>query len=242
MCLVLFIFILASYTYENSGSQNVKSTTAGGERVKLSLAFTAIANGLKLPILVVLPRKNPLKSFVCPHNIMILYKPKSKTFDTQVMKKAFINNILRPFMLRYNKRKILLHLDNSPVHKRKDLLKAFYQNKVELSFFPPRMTSLLQPADVSWFRSLKAQYHNKWQEWYLTEPKSFTKSNNMKSPGYGRVIQWISQIWAQFDSKIIVNSFASTGITSQHPDDFNPILRAVLMNKLVPSKILDDNR
>jgi len=157
MCLVLFLFILASYTYENSGSQNVKSTTAGGERVKLSLAFTATANGLKLPILEVLPRKNPLKSFVCLHNIMILYKP--KTFDTQVMKTAFINNILRPFMLRYNKRKILLHLDNSPVYKRKDLLKAFHQNKVELSFFPPRMTSLLRPADVGWFRSLKAQYH-----------------------------------------------------------------------------------
>jgi len=104
------------------------------------------------------------------------------------------------------------------------------------------MTSFLQPADVGWFRSLKAQYHSKWQEWYLTEPKSFTKSNNIKSPGYCKVIQWISEIWNQFDPEIIVKSFASTGITSQHPDDYNHILRSVLNNQLIPSEILDENK
>jgi len=46
----------------------------------------------------------------------------------------------------------------------------------------------MQPADVGWFRSLKSQYQAKWQDWYLTEPKAFTKSNNMKSPGYAKVI------------------------------------------------------
>jgi len=66
----------ASYTYEKSGSQNVKATTAGAERVKVSLAFTATSDGRKLPILIILPRKRALKSpFVCPSNVVILYKP-----------------------------------------------------------------------------------------------------------------------------------------------------------------------
>ncbi len=101
--LVSFIFflIIAAYTYEQSGSQTVKSTIAGGERVKISLAFTASSDGLKLPILCILPRKKPLK-FVCPSNVVIMYKAKSKTFDTQVMKSCFINNIIRPYMLRHN--------------------------------------------------------------------------------------------------------------------------------------------
>ena len=75
----------------------------------------------------------------------------------------------------------------------------------------------------------------------MTEPKSFTSSNNMKSPGYAKVINWISEIWNDFDSEIIVKSFATTGVTSQHPDDFNSILRTVLNNQLVPNQILDDN-
>ena len=119
---------------------------------------------------------------------VILYKPNSKTFDTVVLRETYINQILRPYMLHRKKTRILLHLDNSPAHKRKDLRSAFRHNNVEVSYFPPRMTSLLQPADVGWFRSFKAQYHTKWQNWYLTEPKSFTKAKNMKSPGYGKVI------------------------------------------------------
>ena len=87
-------------------------------------------------------------------------------------------------MSRQAKSRILLHLDNSPVHKRNDLMERFKANNVEVSFFPARMTSLLQPADVGWFRSLKLQYHQRWQEWYLNAPKAFTSQHNLKSPGY----------------------------------------------------------
>jgi len=144
-------------------------------------------------------------------------------------------------MLRHNKSRVLLHLDNSPVHKRSDLLSAFKQNGVEVSYFPARMTSLLQPADVGWFRSLKAQYHSKWQEWYLSSPKSFTKASNLKSPGYAKVINWISEIWQNFDKEIIIRSFESTGITSTNEDDYNNLLRAALNNKAPPTHTLIDN-
>ncbi len=180
---------IGNYTYEAKGSQNINSTTAGGERVKISLAFTASASGSKLPILVVLPRKFPLKHpFVCPENVVIIYKQGSKTFDTAIMKHGFVNEILLPYIYRAGLKKACLHLDNSRVHKRADLLQVFARNKIKTSFFPPRMTSLLQPADVGWFRSLKAQYHSKWQDWYLNAPKAFTKNHNLKSPGYAKVM------------------------------------------------------
>ncbi len=54
------------------------------------------------------------------------------------------------------------------------------------------------------------------------------------------MIRWISEIWYGFDSQILRKSFASTGITSQHPDDYNPILRSVLRKETLPSRILDD--
>lgn len=156
---------LDNYTYEKKGTRNINSTTAGGERVKVSLAFTATASGRKLPILIILPRKNPLKQFECPENVVIIYKGKSKTFDGNVIKNSFVSKIMRPYMLSRGKRRVVLHLDNSRVHKKADVLKCFRDNSIEPSFFPPRMTSLLQPADVGWFRSLKAQYHKKWQNW-----------------------------------------------------------------------------
>ena len=73
------------------------------------------------------------------------------------MKEEFVEKVVVPHMLRNGKKKIVLHLDNSPVHKKKELQQKFRANNIEVSYFPPRMTSLLQPADVGWFKSLKSQ-------------------------------------------------------------------------------------
>ena len=47
-------------TYERIGTKRVAATTTGNEMTRLSVAFCASANGTKLPLLVVLPRKTPL--------------------------------------------------------------------------------------------------------------------------------------------------------------------------------------
>ncbi len=172
------------------------ASTSGGERVKISLAFTASAAGTKLPILVVIPRKNPLKKLCCPSNVVIVSNSKSQTFDTEVIQNIFIRQILLPHMGRHKKQRILLHLDNSPVHKRKDIMEIFRANSIEVSYLPARMTSLLQPADVGWFRSLKSQYHKRWQVWYLNAPKAFTSRHILKSPGYFGYFYYVLSIFS----------------------------------------------
>ena len=157
------------------------------------------------------------------------------------MKDSFVDKVVVPYIQRHGKKKLLLHLDNSPVHKTKDLATKLTEHNIQASFFPPRMTSLLQPADVGWFRSLKSQYYVKWQKWFLNSPKSFTKSNNLKSPGYSRVIEWISQIWRDFDPELIIKSFEATGITSHNPDDYNHLLRVVYDEEVLPTHILIEN-
>ena len=68
----------------------------------------------------------------------------------------------------------------------------------ELHMIPPRLTNILQPADVSWMKVLKQQYKDLWNDWMLNAPKTFTASNNLRSPGFALVITWISQIWSNF--------------------------------------------
>ncbi len=62
------------------------------------------------------------------------------------------------------------------------------------------MTPLLQPADVSWMRPLKVAYFKKWNHWLVHAPKAFTASGNVKSPGYAKVITWISEILVFFQN------------------------------------------
>jgi hypothetical protein len=54
-------------TYEHVGAKRVPVVTAGGERTRISAAFTAAADGTKLPPLIIIPREKEL-AFVKPPN------------------------------------------------------------------------------------------------------------------------------------------------------------------------------
>ena len=47
-----------NYTYDKRVSNRVKATISGNERTRQSAAFSAAANGTKLPIFIILPRLN----------------------------------------------------------------------------------------------------------------------------------------------------------------------------------------
>jgi hypothetical protein len=67
------------------------------------------------------------------------------------------------------------------------------------------MTNLLQPADVSCFKPLKQKYHKLWNNWFLEGNPTFMRNDNSRSPGYAKGLEW--QIWEEFLSNIIINSF-----------------------------------
>ena len=50
----------------------------------------------------------------------------------------------------------------------------------------------------------------------LFDDKNYNVPDKMRSPGYTTVTQWLSDIWREFDTNIIINSFDQCGITSQN--------------------------
>jgi hypothetical protein len=67
---------------------------------------------------------------------------------------------------------------------------AAAQARVDLVHIPARMTGLLQPADVFWICLIKRMFRRRWQHWFVHEEKSYTRSGNMKSPGYEICVEW----------------------------------------------------
>ena len=97
------------------------------------------------------------------------------------------------------------------------------------SIIAPSFTNLFQPADVCWFKPIKSSLHAKWTHWFLYEEKTYTTHNNMRSPGYAKVIQWLSEIWRDFDTHTIANSFDFCGINSQ--SSLHSVLNEIYSNK-----------
>ena len=70
----------------------------------------------KLLILILVPRKTPLKNFTTPDNVIIVYSGSKKTFDQNTIKDCFIQRLLGPEVLRQNHKKSVLYLDNATCH------------------------------------------------------------------------------------------------------------------------------
>ena len=103
------------------------------------------------------------------------------------MTDTYVPRILAPHILRNGQDKSHLILDQAPCNKHQKTKKKLSEYRIRPIYIPARLTCLLQPADVAWFKSLKAQYRDKWTNWYITSPGAFTKAGNLKSPGYARV-------------------------------------------------------
>ncbi len=95
------------------------------------------------------------------------------------------------------------------------------------------MTNLLQPADVSWMRPLKKEFHQKWSNWFLNAEKTKTRFDNIRSPGYAQVIAWVSEIWANLNQNVIRQSFEFCGITQFKHEGLHKQLQAFLKNGIV---------
>ncbi len=164
----------------------------------MSAAFCASADGHKLPVLIIVPRKTDIPSFTPPENVIVHYKS-STTFDEQVLTNEFFGRIFEPHTKRYDIEPSYLFLDSAPCHKTKLVNDTAKDAKIRLKTIPHRMTSILQPADVCWFASVRKQIQAKWTNWYIEDNHSFTKAGNMKSSGYVQLISWISQVWEEFN-------------------------------------------
>ena len=175
------------------------ATTSGHEKVKISAAFCASADGRKLPVLLIIPRKTDIPDFNPPENVVLHYKT-SATLSEDVIKNEFFGRVLGPHAHRQNIKPRLI-LDNASCHKSKIVTDAATSANIQLFNIPPNLTSILQPADVCWFAPIKSKLHDKWTQWYMNEDvHTFTKANNLRSPGYANVINWISEIWRDLDN------------------------------------------
>ena len=62
---------------------------------KVSVMVCPSASGFKFPLVIVVPRKTPMKNFRAPDNTIVVYKP-SGTFDSSLIAESFLKaEILR---------------------------------------------------------------------------------------------------------------------------------------------------
>jgi len=169
-----------------------------------------VSDCIKLPVFVIIPRVRRLDGIDELEHIEAEYRTGGTFNDAMIIQ--YLERIVIPYMLRKKFASILLLIDQAKCHMT-DIVKNFCNTKrIVLVFIPPRMTNLLQPADVGWFGSFKKLLKKRWDEWFIQDVHTYTVANNMRSPGYVACCIWIQEIWESYECEEIRKSFKYCGI------------------------------
>jgi hypothetical protein len=112
--------------------------------------------------------------------------------------------------IQREKRKILLFLDNAPVHP-VDLKLS----NVTIIFFPPNTTSVIQPLDQGIIRAFKAHYRSRLVKRIISRCTLASTPDQVTITALDAV-DWIATAWSDVTQPTIVNTFGKAGFQHRH--------------------------
>jgi len=219
-----------------------KAACKGGKMAKdrITVALTCSAVGEKLtPWVIGKSRKPRCLRGVNLDNVVYRSSPKA----------WMVNPIFNEYLLTLNQkmfnegRKILLFVDNAPVHLIDGDTEAQLTN-LKVIFFPPNLTSVVQPLDGGIIRSLKANIRKFSVLKLLSEIDSSVHASELvKKLNILDAIQFLVHSWELVSAETIKKCFKNCGfkISEEEGEDIDSVAAVVeeIMGLLEDARVDD---
>ena len=187
----LWLEMPGSSTLEHAGAKEVSVSTTGQEK-RYTVILTALADGTKLHIFVLLHGVRPPPQQDVPPGVVIYMCGTGKSWANEDSTVVYLNLIWG----RNNSERRLKVWNTFRSHtteKIKKLVRGEFNT--DLVLIPGGCTSKLQPADVSWNKPFKQQFQNSYDEWMFYGEKTYTAAGNMRAPITKLLLGWIKNAW-----------------------------------------------
>lgn len=203
-------------TVNTAGEKTVKLCTTGHDRTNFTVVLTVMADGAKLPPMIIFKRVTmPREKFPPPSQCVV-----------QVNRKGWMNQQIMDEWVQKCWRKrpgslfspdSLLVMDSMATHKTEETKKLLKDNKSQLAIIPGGLTCKLQPLDVGCNRPFKVYLRQEWEEWMLSGEHEFTPAGKQKKAKFSVVAEWVVRAWAKVKTTTVVNSFRKTELLPGMP-------------------------
>lgn len=201
-----------SYTLDYTGEKEIRASTTGHHKERVTVLLSGLADGTKLSPLVLLPGVRPPKDHDIPAGIVVYMCGSGKG--------SWSNAEVTMYWLAKiwgvnNRKRRLLVWDTFRGHTTdqvKDKVRGYFNS--DLVFIPPGCTGIVQPADVSWNAPFKRHLEELYDEWQFSAPKELTRYGNPKPPSKPLLLKWIKQAWDLVTPEIVQKSFKKCGISN----------------------------
>lgn len=179
--------------------------TAGPAKENISVLMGANAVGGKLPPLIIFKAKNVWTSWMASKKDEFPGLSYASTPNGWMDTETFNNYFERQFLNAIPKeRPVVLIYDGHSSHTSLRLIEKALQEQVVILKLPPHTSHLLQPMDLSVFKSLKQRYDELLIAWQ--------RKNYGVKASKSVFSTLISQAWNQFDKTNIISGFKKAGI------------------------------
>ena len=202
---------------ERIGGKNVSVRTFGKDKLRISAVLSILANGLKLPPLLIFrgktggPKEKKLqKNIHCIKGEIYIKCQDNAWTDTNIFS-YWLNNIwFAPNNYR-NINNTLLVLDRATTHFDDSFNKLFENHNSKYVMIPPGQTCFLQPLDTSINKCIK--------QFMRQEDTLFRiKTANIRPPSEEDIIEMFVKIWydeTKIRKDVIIKSFKTSGISTK---------------------------
>ncbi len=209
----------------NSTLSHVKQSCKGGKQGKdrIIVVLTCSTLGEKLPPWIIGKSKNP-RAF-CKQDmskLKVKYINNAKAWMTNPIFNQYLKELDEYF--KRKGRKIMFFLDNTPVHI---VDEATNLMNVELRYFPPNLTLVLQPLDAGIIQSLKV-LSRKFEVMSILDNinDSLHASDLVRKLTVLDVIKFIDKSWSMVKVETIQKCFSKCGfvINGEEAHELNEIV------------------
>lgn len=165
---------------------------------KFTFAGCSNADGsLKLPVIVIGKSKNPRCLKNSMNQLPVWYRNQKSAFMERTIFEEWFRNEFVPrvesFLISIGLPPIaILLVDNCKAHK---FLKV---REIEVTFFPPNVTSLVQPMDQGILQATKLKYQKKFVNSIIeAESQKCSLINHLKTVNIKMAIDWVAEAWKE---------------------------------------------
>ena len=167
-------------TLHHKGDKTVIIRTTGHEKETVTVILAAMADGRKLPPVVVLKGKREPAAADIPQGVLV--KMSSNGWVNEEIIKWWLAQVWR----RDDNRKLLIW-DPFRAHRTEDVKaiasrRGDFGTNSDMAVIPGGCTGILQPADVSWNKPFKSAIQDKWDTWMTSGDHTFTPAGKMWKP------------------------------------------------------------
>lgn len=196
-------------TVNRAGAKDVALLSTGHEKMRCTVMLSAKADGRKLKPYVVLKRKRPLTELEKQFPEIVLGYS-----GNGWMNESLTADYLRRIIGSFSFKRRLLVWDSYRCHIMNSTKQQLVRMKVDTAVVPAGCTKFVQPADVSWNKSFKSKYNEKYDEWMAMDDHEYTGGGRMRAPPLEEILKWIRDAWSEIPEEQIKNSFLHCGVSN----------------------------